>query len=189
MSLNEPRSISPWEIEEESIAHDVDLKHQLILEQYRQAGEDFRHEDKTVWQTFAIIIGLNGLLLSTLKNDYTILILSLAGAISVIGGYCIMGRSALYQRMRVHIAEKIQNESGIFALYSTMPPHDFLKKECPLEKPLNFIEKISGKLIMRYILIFLFLIWFFAFSYGLYHYGYLYLAAAKEIENFIIYLI
>lgn len=97
---------------------DLNLKDELLLEQYRQASEEYRSEDRNTWRTFAIILALNGVMVSLLRfgnSQYVSQILcfaSLIGIFSALAGVFIIGRTQLYQMHRTRIAKSIQNKVG-----------------------------------------------------------------------------
>jgi hypothetical protein len=141
---------------EEFMMHDEELKRQLILEQYRQAAEEHRAEDNNTWQTFAIILALNGALVGFLNFDSTpqslisLFLSTIIGMISVYGGICIIGRTRLYQMQRICIAEKIQNITDIHLYYSESID-DYMKREYPNE-PIKWDERRGGRKTMKIIL-------------------------------------
>ena len=153
---------------EEDLKHDDELRRQLLLEQYRQAAEEYRAEDQNTWQTFAVTLALNGALVGFLdfESSMSVILSAIVGMISVYAAVCIIGRTGLYQKQRVRIAKKIQSLTGIH-LYLDEPIQDYMKREYPNE-PIKWDERRGGRKMMRLILMIIGFMWFVLGSVGLY---------------------
>ena len=148
-----------------------ELKRQLILEQYRQAAEEYRSEDRNQWQIFAIILAINGALVGFLDLD-TLQKFSLsAGISSVIGmgsiitGITLLRRIALYRQYREYIIAKIQKDIGVYELYSDRPLEKLYEEMVP-SKALKWHQRIRGTTMMRIMLAVIGLIWLILLSVG-----------------------
>lgn len=156
---------------EEHLKHDGELKHQLLLEQYRQAAEEYRAEDRNMWQPFAILLALNGVLVAFLDFDSTsgfsiqVILSAIIGMVSACAGVLIIGRTQLYQRQRVLTAEKIQNLTGIIHLYFHEPIQDYMKRVYPNEY-IHWDERAGGRKMMQRVFMILGFMWFILLVYS-----------------------
>ena len=152
-------------MERELKNQEKEFVNQLLLEQYRQAAEEYRAEDKIKWQAFATILALNGVLVGFLNlnlgNALTFaistLISAVVGMVSAYAGVCLIGRTQLYQKQRVDVAQKIQSLTGI-NLYFNGPVEDYFKQSLPKE-PIRWYERRSGRKMMNEILITISIMW------------------------------
>lgn len=149
------------------------IEDQLLLEQYKQAAEEYRTEDRNTWQIFAIILALNGALVSLMKfkslNDFsmTVVLSSVIGMCSTYFGIRIIARTALYQRQRVLIAQKIQDITGIH-LYFTEDILDYMKKYFPDEK-ISWVQRGGGRSTMKQLLFIIGIMWLLLFGLQIYN--------------------
>jgi len=155
----------------EHLKHDDELKRQLLLEQYRQAAEEYRAEDRNMWQPFAILLALNGVLVAFLDFDSTagfsiqVLLSAIIGMVSVCAGILIIGRTRLYQRQRLLTAAKIQNLTDIH-LYFHESIQDYMKREYPNEN-IHWDEHAGGRKMMQVVFMILGVMWLILFLYNL----------------------
>lgn len=139
-----------------------ELRQKLILEQYRQAGKEYRSEDRNRWQTFAIILALNGVLFGFIKfgkwDEFFFLtpFLVIVGWCSTIAGILLIARIVTYQNQRMLIAQKIQEKFGGEKLYFAGPFNEHAKKENITIKPSG---RVRGGSIFQVVLGILFLMW------------------------------
>jgi len=159
---------------DKELNQDKEFINHLLLEQYRQAAEEYRSEDKIKWQAFAIILALNGVLVGFLNLDLSkplsfslsIIISAIVGIVSVYAGIRIIGRSQLYQKQRVYIAEQIQNITGMH-LYFNESIENYFNRLLPKE-PIRWYERGSGRKMMNGILITIGIMWLILGIIGIY---------------------
>jgi len=144
------------------------MKYQLLLEQFRQAAEDYRAEDRNTWQTFSIILALNGVLISFMKIDnwsafsLMVIIAAVIGLCSTYFGILIISRTALYQTQRVLVLEEIQNLSPI-KLYFSDSIIEYMKQNFPQQKIL-WNQRYGGRAAMKNILYIISTMWILLFA-------------------------
>lgn len=131
-----------------NLKNDKNLNGLLLVEQYKQAAEEYRAEYRFTWQIFAIIVAINGTLFglfdfNNLSNPMSYII-PVLGIFSSFAGVNLISRSRLYQRYRIGIAENIQTEFDLFVLYSN---NRIYKR---LEDMLNFKTKWYRRLESRW---------------------------------------
>ena len=138
----------------------TDIKEKLIVEQYKQASEEYRREDNSTWWTFAIILTLNGALAGSLNLEGgffpKLVFVAVIGIVSTVGGILVIARTGAYQKARLYILEKIQSDKGIEKLYFDIPLNNYAKDH---GIHLGIIERIGGRLTLEVILGIVCLLW------------------------------
>ena len=149
-----------------------DVERQFLIEQYKQAGEEHRAEDRNTWQTFQIIFALNGVLFGFLGfessdgSSFPSVIVSCgAGVLSSFAGVLIIGRSQRYQNYRILVAEEIQIRLSGERLYFQDSVDNALpdwRREHQLE-PLELLNSdfgfVPGRRTMQWTLILVAVVW------------------------------
>ncbi len=152
------------------LSNDDEFLRLLVLEQYRQAAEEYRAEDRLTWQTFATVIAINGVLVALLNlgsaSGFSVpLVLSgVVGVVSVLAGIRIIGRNRLYQKQRLITASQIEDFAP-FTLYLRSPIEDYMRQS---GVKIEWDERGSGRKTIQVMLFVIGLMWITVMSIAFY---------------------